>query len=202
MSENKGCNASRGCSSKAAPPALESSYSQPGRKQIEIEFLYLDRDVCAPCRGTENNIEEALAEVSGVLRATGAEVSLKKTLVQSFEQAISLGFFSSPTVRVGGRDLQFQVQESHCATCSLLSGTSTDCRVWTYQGREFQAAPKALIIEAVLGEVFGAKAGPAKVVAPQGALENLRRFFEAKRQKEIAVITNQGSAACANGCSL
>jgi hypothetical protein len=43
-----------------------------------------------------------------------------------------------------------------------------------------------VVIEAVLGEVYGAKAGPAKVVAPRGALENLKRFFESQRRKELA----------------
>jgi hypothetical protein len=182
------CNAGGcGCSSTVEqnPPAAPGAGA--GRKRVELVFLYLDLDVCSPCRSTEKNIEEALSQVSGVLDAAGAEVSLRKVHVQSFEQAVELGFLTSPTVRVGGRDLQLDFQENHCATCSEVSGTRTDCRVWLYRGRQYSAPPKEMIVEAVLREVYGgAPAGPAKVVRPEAALENLARFFESKRRKELS----------------
>jgi hypothetical protein len=44
-----------------------------------------------------------------------------------------------------------------------------------------------MIVEAVLREVYGgAHAADAKVVRPETALENLARFFESKRRKELA----------------
>lgn len=180
MSENTGCKTSCGCSTAKASTEHE-------KRTIGIEFLYLDREVCTPCRATENNLEEALAEVAGILRATGVEVIVQKTQVESIEQAIELGFLSSPTIRVNGRDLQFDVKENHCATCSALSGTSTDCRVWVYQGQEYSAAPKAMVIEAVLHEVYGeSPAEPQKIARTEKVLENLTRFFDAKRRKEFA----------------
>ena len=54
-------------------------------------------------------------------------------------------------------------------------------------GREYSAPPKEMIVEAVLSEVYGgAPVEPAKIVRPETALENLARFFEAKRRKELA----------------
>ena len=185
-----GCNAGGcGCSSTVEQNPTGAQPARADRKRIELEFLYLDLDVCSPCRSTESNIEEALSQVSGVLESTGAEVAVKKTHVQSLEQAVELGFLTSPTVRVGGRDLQLDFKENHCATCSQVSGTATDCRVWLYQGREYSAPPKAMIVEAVLREVYGGhRADGAKIVRPENALENLRRFFESKRRKELASV--------------
>ena len=182
------CNAGGcGCSSAVAQNPQAASEAGAGRRRVELEFLYLDLDVCSPCRSTESNIEEALAQVSGVLESAGAEVTLKKIHVQSFEQTVELGFLTSPTVRVGGRDLQLDFKENHCATCSEVSGTQTDCRVWLYRGREYSAPPPAMIVEAVLREVFG---GPredgAKDARPGSVSENLARFFESKRRKEGA----------------
>jgi hypothetical protein len=180
MSESKGCNTSCGCSTEKASTEQE-------KRTLQIEFLYLDREVCTPCRATENNLEEALAEVAGILRATGVEVNVNKIQVESIEQAVELGFLSSPTIRVNGKDLQFDVKENHCATCSALAGTSTDCRVWVYQGQEYSAAPKAMVVEAILREVYGGSpAEPRKIARNEKVLENLTRFFDAKRQKEFA----------------
>ena len=184
MSENTGCNTGCGCSSKA------SSQPTNEKRQIEIEFLYLDLNVCSPCKKAENSLDEALNDVSGILRATGVEVVLKKTHIESMEQAIELGFLTSPTIRIDGRDLQLDFKENHCASCSALSGTNVDCRIWLYQGNEYQSPPKAMIIEAVLQEVYGSpRSEPAKIVRPENALENLARFFEYKGRKEIASVT-------------
>ena len=132
-----GCNAGGcGCSSSVEQNPTGAQPARADRKRVELEFLYLDLDVCSPCRSTESNIGEALSQVSGVLESAGAEVAVKKTHVQSLEQALELGFLTSPTVKINGRDLQLDFKENHCATCSEVSGTATDCRVWPYQGRE------------------------------------------------------------------
>jgi hypothetical protein len=186
MSENKSCGTGGcGCSSTVEQ---NQAGAQTEKRRVEVDFLYLDLEVCSPCRKTESNIEEALGEVAGILEATGVEVTVNKTHVQSLEQAIELGFLSSPTLRIGGRDLQLDFTESYCATCSQVSGTETECRVWLYRGQQYSAPPKAMIIEAVLREVYGGsrREAAAKIVRPESALENLARFFESKRRKELA----------------
>ena len=46
-----------------------------------------------------------------------------------------------------------------------------------------------MIVEAVLREVYGGhRADAAKIVRPENALENLRRFFESKRRKKLASV--------------
>ena len=44
--------------------------------------------------------------------AAGATVSMRKTLVDTEQKALELGFVSSPTIRVNGEDIALQLQIS------------------------------------------------------------------------------------------
>ena len=151
------------------------------KRKITIDFLYLDLSVCERCQGTDATLDEALAEVSKVLEATGAEVVLNKVNVNSEELAVEYRFLSSPTIRVNGNDIQMEIKESDCRSCGELCGESVDCRVWVYQGKEYAVPPKGLIIEAILKEVYGGdrdyEAYENEYVMP----ENLKRFYGNKR---------------------
>lgn len=195
-----------GCSSSAAtemPVTLSKGIQQ---KRLTLEFLYLDLNVCAPCRATEANLEEALAEVAGLLKAVGVEVSVDKIQVHSLEQALALDFFSSPTLRVNGVDIQLESKESHCSTCSTISGTEIDCRMWSYQGQEYEAPPKAMIVDALLRAVCDSPGTrrPPKVPISDSARANLKRFFNAKQRNtpatETGVKTNPGTCCSGGGC--
>ena len=132
MGENKSCGTGGcGCSSTVEQKSSGVAGAEIEKKRrIEMDFLFLDLEVCSPCRTTETNIEEALSEVAGILRATSVEVSVNKT---------------------------------HA---------------------------KAMIIEAVLQEVYGSTySEPAKIVRPENALENLARFFESKSRQNLTGVT-------------
>lgn len=155
------------------------------RRRLDIDFLYLDLSVCTRCQGTDASLHEAISEIAGILATTGVEAVLRKVHVQDEEQARELGFISSPTIRINGWDIQPDVKESLCEPCGLVCGEPCDCRVWTYQGREYTAPPKAMIIEAILREAYGrptaASEGPPP---PTGDIpDNLRRAFAARRKK-------------------
>ena len=196
-----------GCLSAAQQNTKEfnfenTSATQKKARQLNIEFLYLDLDVCQPCRGTESNLDEALADIAEVLEKTGVQVNLRKIHVESYEQALSLGFVSSPTIRVGGRDVQLEVKENHCATCSELSGKNTDCRVWEYQGQEYSVAPRAMIIEAVLKHIYGGSQNSndtvfATATDANRSLENLKGFFEDRKANSE---TKSAAAGTTCGC--
>jgi hypothetical protein len=178
---NGGC----GCSEDTTVGFEERTSAQKiAKKEIEIEFLYLDLSSCEPCQGSESNLEEALQEVSLLLEKTGAEVFVKKIHVESYEQALALGFVSSPTIRLNGRDVALEVKENYCSSCSDLSGTETFCRVWNFQGEEFSTVPKPLVVEAVLKEIYGAGRKETTLEASaeqiEKSLDNLKRFFEGR----------------------
>ncbi|KYH33426.1 DUF2703 domain-containing protein [Neomoorella mulderi] len=205
QTSNNGCCCgvpSPGSPEKTAGQEIGTSLvTQDNQRTLDIEFLYLDLDACTRCRGTGRNLEEALNEVAGVLQATGIKVNLKKIHVQTEEQALALGFVSSPTIRINGRDIQLEVRESLCESCGDLCGEDVDCRVWVYQGKEYTEAPKGMIIEAILKHVYGGgMEAPAEREVPKELPDNLKRFFAAKRKKEENAAGSTSKQAAEDCC--
>jgi hypothetical protein len=160
----------------------------PASRRVAIDFLYLDLEVCTRCIGTNANLEAALSEVSQILRAADVAVSVTKTLVQSEEQARALGFVSSPTIRLNGKDIALVFRESRCESCESCACNGTvNCRVWVFQGREYTEAPKAMIIDAILREVYAGQSQSISMAVPlEDVPENLKRFFSGKTQQRAA----------------
>ena len=154
------------------------------KKEVVIDFLYLDLTVCERCQGTESNLDSAIKELSAVLQAAGYGVSVNKINITSPELAVQYEFVSSPTIRVNGKDIQLEVRETLCQECGDLCGSDTECRSWIYEGVEYSEPPKAMIIEAVLKEVFGGgdKSEPLK---PYVLPKNLETFFAGITPKKI-----------------
>lgn len=164
------------CCGEASECCGPSPTSQAEKRRVVIDFFFLDVTVCTWCKGTEESLDGALAAVAAVLQASGVEVIVNRIHVDSEEKAEQLHFASSPTIRVNGRDIQVEGKESQCDSCGDLCGDTVDCRVWAYQGKEYTSPPKAMIIDAILQEVYGvASAIPQqeKFVLP----ENIRKFF-------------------------
>jgi hypothetical protein len=155
----------------------------PIAERVWIDFLFLDLTTCDRCRGTDRNLESALEVVREVLEATGAAVEVRKTLVETADQARELRFVSSPTIRVNGRDLAFELKESACGcdACTDASGAPIACRDWTYRGQEYTEAPVGLIVDAILGEVYRGAVRPTTIADDRYELpENLERFYAAE----------------------
>jgi hypothetical protein len=153
---------------------------EPTTDMITIDFLFLDLTTCERCVGTDRNLEAALGLVHDVLAATGARVEVRRTLVETAEHARELRFVSSPTIRIDGRDIALELKETSCGSeaCSCADGEPIACRVWSYRGREHTEAPVGLIVDAILGELYGGAARPE--LGPTGPYElpeNLDAFF-------------------------
>lgn len=171
------CSCGPGCCGSIAEISVE-------KRKIAIDFLYLDLSVCTRCQGTDTSLDEALAEVSKVLEATGTEVILNKVNVDSEVLAVEYKFVSSPTIRVNGHDIQMEVKESLCESCGDLCGDEVDCRVWVYQGKEYNVPPKAMIIEAILKEVYGGHEAARSVQQEYVIPENLKHFYSVMESKQ------------------
>lgn len=181
--------AARASCCPAQPGAVESAAparSAPTERTVmEVELLALDLSTCDRCTGTDSAIEAAVTELRPALAEAGVDLRFRKTVVQTADQATALRFQSSPTVRINGRDLPIELRESRCGDCTTLCGgaAGTDCRVWVWRGREYTEAPKGLIVDAVLRAYPNAGA-PTEPMRGDFALpDNLRRFFEAKRER-------------------
>lgn len=160
------------CSSSPVP----SHASQ----KLLVELLYLDRDVCTRCRGAEDALTRALADASPALHAMGFEVEARFILVDSEEAARRLQFRSSPTIRIDGHDIQPEIEESSCGSCScLVECGNVDCREWTWRGERYTSPPKGMIVEALMR----AAASPQQAV-PEKSYDlpaNLHNFFQNRR---------------------
>ena len=166
---------------------------QTATRNLDIEFLYLDLSVCERCQGTEGSLEQALSEVARVLELSGVEVTLQKIHVQTEEQSLALGFVSSPTIRINGQDIQavrgspMDVKESACGCGSALCGQEIDCRDWVHQGEEYDTPPIALIVDAILREVYGPVDRTGETTSPVTEVpNNLKNFFAAKHSEKTS----------------
>jgi Domain of unknown function (DUF2703) len=151
--------------------------------RLRVDFLFLDLTTCTRCRGADRSIESALEVARELLAATGTEVEVHKIRVESAEHARELRFESSPTIRVNGRDAALELRESSCGAeaCTDGCGEQIACRVWVHGGQEHTEPPVAMILDAILREVY-----PGTVVEHQAPVEpyelpaNLERFFADK----------------------
>jgi len=158
--------------------------SEQEQKQLLIDFLYLDLSVCERCQGAECNLDEAIKEVSSVLKAAGFEIVANKINVISKDLAIKYQFLSSPTIRINGNDIELVVKESSCKECGDLCGDDVDCRVWVHEGIEYNEPPKAMIINAILKEVYGGKKTDTVKKKEYALPKNLAVFFDSLDSKK------------------
>ncbi len=157
----------------AADPGLAS-------RTVEVDFLFLNLTTCSRCRGTNETLDEALEIIRPVLEATGMKVTLRKTQIQTLEQARALRFQSSPTIRVNGHDIALVPKESRCDSCVSACCEPIDCRVWVYQGQEFTVAPVGMIVDGILRKVYGGEPRLQEPAPYVDVPENLKRVFAAR----------------------
>jgi uncharacterized protein (UPF0335 family) len=150
---------------------------QQTKKEIAIDFLYLDLTTCERCQGAESNLDGAIKDVSHVLNAAGYDLKVNKVNISSEELAKEYKFLSSPTIRINGVDIALEVKESECKDCGDICGDSVDCRVWEYDGLEYTEPPKEMIVNAFLKAVYGGQSISPGPQTEYTVPENLRVFF-------------------------
>ena len=149
-------------------------------REFVIELLALDLSTCGPCTRTAANLDAGIASVAAVLQEAGAAVRVEKHVVRSAADAERLRFTASPTIRVNGRDIAPDVREGACGDCGCGAdcgcGGGVNCRVWEWQGRVYQEAPKAMVVDALL-RAYADPGRPAADAVPYQLPENLCGFF-------------------------
>lgn len=180
-SDSAGCGCEGACCSS---PGNTDCCKEPGSaKTLIIDFLYIDLTACSRCLGTDSSLAEALDDVAKVLEATGTRVEVRKILVDSEETAIKHKFVSSPTIRINGQDIQMETRETLCESCSdICEGEEIECRVWVWQGQEYNVPPKGMIVEAILKHLYGGNSGKQDPQNEYAVPDNLKRFFAAAKR--------------------
>jgi hypothetical protein len=151
----------------------------PTSQTIEVDFLYLDLTTCSRCRASNATLDAAVEIVRPVLDSVATSIAVRTTLVESEEQARALGFVSSPTIKVNGRDIAGELIESSCPECGELCGCdgAVNCRVWDYRGERHTEAPTGLIVEAIFAEAGASGTARNEETPFMDVPENLKRFF-------------------------
>ncbi|NTU89723.1 MAG: DUF2703 domain-containing protein [Actinobacteria bacterium] len=191
-SETCSCSEKSAACSCSGEPAVcscpEESVTSDGDdtsvvKIIVVEYLYLDLETCERCMGTDAVLEEVLEVLSPALELAGYGIEYRKIEITTAELAQRHHFLSSPTVRVNGRDICQTVQENECGCCSEISDSNVDCRVFEYEGGSYEVAPKKMLAESILQNVFGT---PIEVSSgfDYTLPDNLDRFFSGKDAKQ------------------
>lgn len=146
--------------------------------EVVLEVLYLDAQTCDPCRATTDAVDVAATALTEHLRGEGRTLIVRKVHVTDPGQAHALGFVSSPTVRVDGVDIELDVQEASCATCSSLAARPVNCRTFEWQGMRHPAPPAEMIVHRVLEHLAGTL--PDAAAAEDRGASSVDRFLAAR----------------------
>ena len=151
-----------------------------GKKEIKIEYLYLDLSTCDRCIGTDVVLDEVVAALCPALELAGYAVDYQKREMTTAELAEQYHFLSSPTILVTGQDIFGPVLESDCGCCGDIAGVAVDCRVFLYEGKTYEVPTKEMLADAILKSLGRA---PACAREPYTLPENLKRFYAGKAKK-------------------
>ena len=157
-----------------------------------VQFLFLDEDVCQPCSGTGQALDEAVEITSAPLTAMGVDLKVEKVHVVDKEEAIARKLLTSPTIRINGDDIDPALTEGECGTCGDLAGgkTTVNCRTWEWRGEVYQNAPVGKIVEAIMDAAVSATKTQTACCSGEVAEddyvipENLEAFFVARQNNE------------------
>jgi len=147
-------------------------------KKLIVDFMYLDLRTCERCMATDDNLDQALSLMADALRILGYKVERNKIEIKTRELAEQHRLISSPTIRVNGVDICGEIKECFCKDCKDLCDDDVDCRVFVYDGKEFDQPPVPMIIDGILKVLYG---GHHVVREDYKLPVNLDRFFRSKR---------------------
>ena len=133
-----------------------------------IDFLYVDLSECERCQSSDETLDKALRELREQIHNNNiSTITVNKTKITSDEQARKHEMIRSPTLRINGRDIEeivngeYEIKDSYCPSCEDVTGPEcyevtgggNDCRVFEYEGKEYETIPKEMIKEAIRKEV-------------------------------------------------
>jgi len=118
----------------------------------------------------------AIELIKPILTKLGYILFIHKVNVNTVELAKQYRFLSSPTVRINQIDIELSVKEDNCKSCGDLCGYTVDCRVFTYNGKEYHEPPVEMIIDGILRSIYN----PVKLkeLDDYQVPENLLKFYK------------------------
>jgi len=167
------------------------------KKEITIDFLYLDLSICERCIATGDTLDEALRVMAPVFETLNYSVTVNKVNITTEELAVQHRFISSPTIRVNGIDICNELVENECENCGDLAGCSVDCRVFVYEGMEYTQPPTAAIVDGILRVLYGGKTQAEQT--PYELPENLINYFKGRESMMKTMSIYEPAMCCPTG---
>ncbi len=119
-------------------------------KTLEIEWRHLDVEgkTCIRCSDTGDALQEAIGKLAEECKSLGWEIKFKET------KLTAKNISESNVILFNGKSIEallpeVRASESHCKTCSELTGKSTSCRTVEFGGNSYGEIPASLIRRAV-----------------------------------------------------
>ena len=118
-------------------------------KTLEIEWKHLDvhGETCARCSQTGRALQEAIGKLAQECKPLGWKITFKETKLDTNDIS------QSNVILFNGKSLEAllpeaRASESHCESCSKMTGKSTSCRTIEFAGGTYESIPASLIREA------------------------------------------------------
>lgn len=173
--------ASSECCSDSAYSCEDDPY-KGYKKNVIVDFLFLDLTVCDRCQGTDERVFKAIEKCRPVLEACGYNLVLNQIDIENAELAERYRFYSSPTVRVNGVDVCPSIEENDCDCCREISDYDVKCRIFPFNGTYYEIPPTDMLVANIVDVVIKQKKAEPEE-GPYELPENLRGFFEGKKKK-------------------
>ena len=107
-------------------------------KTLEIEWKYLDVEgkTCARCTETGEALQEAIGKITDECNLLGWEVKFTET------KLTSKNISDSNVILFNGKPIEAllpkaRASESHCESCSEITGKSSSCRAVEFGGNSY-----------------------------------------------------------------
>lgn len=174
-------SASSECCSDSAYSCEDDPY-KGYKKNVIVDFLFLDLTVCDRCQGTDERVFKAVEKCRPVLEACGYNLVLNQIDIENAELAERYRFYSSPTVRVNGVDVCPSIEENDCDCCREISDYDVKCRIFPFNGTYYEVPPTDMLVANIVDVVIKQKKAEPEE-GPYELPENLRGFFAGKKKK-------------------
>ena len=118
-------------------------------KILEIEWKHLDvgGKTCVRCSDTGESLQEAIEKLAKECKTIGWEIKFKETKLaeKDISESNAILFNGTPIEELLD---EARASESHCNSCSELTGKSSSCRTLEFGGKTYGGIPAALIRQA------------------------------------------------------
>lgn len=117
---------------------------------LTIEWRHYEKEgqTCDRCSTTGKSVKEVVAALTTELAGQEVSITFIETPLPKEQMP------ESNLILLNGIPLEeilaeAEASESHCASCSCLTGTDTSCRTIEYNGNTYEEIPKELIRKGV-----------------------------------------------------